>query len=732
MNLPPRFINWRLIDGKKKPCRPNGDDSNFDPHDQANHLPYATAAASDFPVGYALRAEDGLFFLDLDKCRGADGNWTPEATSIFLSFSGALGEVSQSGNGLHVIGRCDPSRLKDRRNKWDGWLEFYTDGRFIAFGREGWAPIGGTARPEQDWTDTLLRLVPQREILGDLPEGVDPTYTGDWSDDELIGTMLRSTGGAAAAFGKKASVADLWNANVAVLSRIYPAYDGSGGFDHSSADAALMAHLAFWTGKDMPRMDRLFRRSALMREKYEKRADYRRDTVSNAARLCNKVYDKPKPQATASAAAGDVYMTIPEMIEHFRGCTYIRDIHRVMVPDGTMLKPEQFNATHGGHMFQMMPDGSKPTNKAFEALTENKAHRFQWAIRPCFRPQEKPGVITPDGSINTYVPPNVTMTPGDVSRFTDFLQKLLPDARDRAILLAYLASVVQNPGVKFQWAPVLQGTEGNGKTLVFSCVSYAVGKQYSHVPNAKQLGSQFQPWIEGKVFGHIEEIHMRGRMDLLDNLKPMITNVEYEIEPKGVDRRMIENRCNFGFCTNYMDAVIKSRNDRRYAIFYTAQQSYQDIVRDGMDGEFFPNMYGWLRNDGGYQAVAHYLATYPIPADLDPASACHRAPETSSTDLAVHKSLGGVEFEIIEATEDNTVGFRNGWISSWALDKLLRDRGLRIGRNKLAGILGDLGYEQHGRASSPIMLEDGKRPMLYKRPGVTGDYELAQGYPRQR
>mgnify|MGYP000496936405 CR=1 FL=1 len=31
----------------------------------------------------------------------------------------------------------------------------------------------------------------------------------------------------------------------------------------SEADAALMTHLAFWTGKDMPRMDRLFRMSGL-------------------------------------------------------------------------------------------------------------------------------------------------------------------------------------------------------------------------------------------------------------------------------------------------------------------------------------------------------------------------------------------------------------------------------------------------------------------------------------
>ncbi|SFS13776.1 phage/plasmid primase, P4 family, C-terminal domain-containing protein [Yoonia litorea] len=37
-------------------------------------------------------------------------------------------------------------------------------------------------------------------------------------------------------------------------------------------------------------MDRLFRKSALMRDKFEKRADYRRNTIRNAARLCKRVY----------------------------------------------------------------------------------------------------------------------------------------------------------------------------------------------------------------------------------------------------------------------------------------------------------------------------------------------------------------------------------------------------------------------------------------------------------
>jgi hypothetical protein len=739
MNLPPRFLNWRMesdpLTGKdrKVPCLPDG--TKCDSHDPKNHTTFEVASAAPYGVAFDIRKEDGLFFLDLDKCRLPDGQWRDDAVAIFTAFAGAWGEVSQSDTGLHIIGRCDPSRLTDRRNKWDGWLEFYTDQRFVAFGRTGWAPIGGIAA-ERDFTDLLLKVVPQRENLGDLPEGIDPRFTGPVDDEALLALMLKS-GGAGAAFGMKASAADLWNADTAKLARLYPAFDGSGGFDHSSADAALMAHLAFWTGRDMPRMDRLFRRSALMREKYEQRADYRRDTVQNAARLCRNVYDRPAPVMTTATAAlsgaSEVYLTVAEMHEHFAGCVYIRDMHRVLIPDGSLLKPEQFNASFGGHSFQMLPDGTKPTDDAFKALTQNKATRFPQAIRPCFRPDLAPGTILEDGSVNTYVDPNVLMTEGDVTPFMDLLTKLLPVERDRQILLAYMAAVVQHPGVKFQWAPVLQGTEGNGKTAIFSCVAYAVGRRYAYSVNPRHIGSQFNAWVEGKVFCSVEEIDMGGKREALDILKPLITNVETEIEGKGQDKRAGENRANFAFCTNYKNAVIKSHNDRRYAIFFTAQQSADDLVRDGMSGSYFPDFYAWLRKGGGYAKVAYFLKHYAIPADLDPSGSCHRAPITSSTSESITESLGGIEQEIVEAAQDNTQGFRGGWVSSWALDKLCRDRGIRIGRNKYKSMLESLGYVPAGRPMYPIFEEDKKRPVLFKLPTVTADnpnqdYQLAQHY----
>ncbi len=730
--LPPQFMCWRLEQGQgtkkptKVPCTaldtvdahgrhlPVG--AKCDAHDPRYWVEYETARnAVDrgkvVGVAFVLSEADSWFFLDLDNCYDAtQAQWKPEASAIYQAFEGAWGEVSQSGHGLHILGQCDKNKLTDRRNKWDGWKEFYIKDRFIAFGPGGWERIGNHHN-QVDFTSLLLRTVPQREFLGELPEGVDERYTGPEDDAKLIEMALRSSN-AAAAFGDGITFQHLWEADRAALSRKWPAYDGGAGFDHSSADMALMSHLAFWTGKNMPRMDRLFRQSGLMREKYEKRPDYRQETIQKAARLAKNVYNQPRLNGhDVVTDRGEILLSIEEMKTHFEGCVYIRDAHRVFVPDGAMLKPEQFNATYGGHLFQMMPDNSKPTKKAFEAFTENPMFRFPQALTTTFKPSMDGGTIIND-RVNIYVKPNIDMQAGDIGQLQDFMVRLLPDENDRNILINYMASVVQNPGVKFQWAPVIQGTEGNGKTLLATCMEYAIGEQYVHMPRASQLKEKFNGYLDGKMLIVVEEIHMGNRREMLDELKPLVTNQRIEIRGMHQEKRMIDNVANWFFCTNYRDAVLKSKDDRRYAIFYTAQQTANDLDRDQMNNGFFPRLYGWLQS-GGYSHVAHWLMTYPIDPSLDPAGACHRAPQTSSTDFAIAHSIGPIEQEILHAVETDRYGFKGGWISSYALDELVREKHMRISRNKISDILTGLGYRKIGRASKPIIMEGGTRPVLW-------------------
>lgn len=82
--------------------------------------------------------------------------------------------------------------------------------------------------------------------------------------------------------------------------------------DHSAADMALLNALAFWTGKDAPRMDRLFRQSGLMRPKWDVIHDpangrtYGQMSVDKALADCREVYSAKKPGAKASTAKAKV------------------------------------------------------------------------------------------------------------------------------------------------------------------------------------------------------------------------------------------------------------------------------------------------------------------------------------------------------------------------------------------------------------------------------------------
>lgn len=447
--------------------------------------------------------------------------------------------------------------------------------------------------------------------------------------------------------------------------------------------------------------------------------------------------------------AGHQYLGATLQLEHFAGCVYIQELHRIFTPGGSLLKSEQFNATYGGYVFQLDETGDKTTRKAWEAFTESQIVRYPKAEITCFRPELPTGSLVKEEGrvlVNTYVPIETPRQEGDVTPFLTHLAKILPEASDRDILLAYMAACVQHTGVKFQWAPLLQGTEGNGKTLFTRCVAFAVGNRYTHLPPANEISEKFNEWLFGKIFIGIEDVYVPDhKKEIIEVLKPMITNDKLAMRAMQQAQVMGDNRANFMLNSNHKDAIRKTRNDRRFAVFYSAQQSAEDLTRDSMVGDYFPTLYAWLRN-GGYAIVANYLASYAIPDALNPATHCHRAPETTSTNEAISASMGGIEQEILEAIDEGRPGFAGGWVSSMALERLLQNlRAERsIPHNKRRDLLKTLGYDWHpalkqGRVNNVVPFDGGK-PRLFIRDGhisrnlespaeVVRVYQEAQGAP---
>ena len=202
-----------------------------------------------------------------------------------------------------------------------------------------------------------------------------------------------------------------------------------------------------------------------------------------------------------TARGGNTFCDLEQQKAHFSGCVYISSQNRALVPGGTLMKSDAFKVRYGGFNFKLDMHNEKVTRDAWDAWTQSLVYKCPEVDGVCFKPNLPPReIVTLNGQsfINTYVPMEIERRAGDASPFLNHLAKVLPDERDRTILLAYMAACVQHQGIKFQWAPLLQGVEGNGKTLFASCVEQAVGPRYTHWPKASKLGKDFNAWMIGK------------------------------------------------------------------------------------------------------------------------------------------------------------------------------------------------------------------------------------------
>jgi primase-polymerase (primpol)-like protein len=77
---------------------------------------------------------------------------------------------------------------------------------------------------------------------------------------------------------------------------------------HSEADMALCFHLAFWTSGDRMQIDRLFRRSGLMREKWDEvhyadGSTYGEKTVDRAVSRVDEFYEPPSTDPASNESS---------------------------------------------------------------------------------------------------------------------------------------------------------------------------------------------------------------------------------------------------------------------------------------------------------------------------------------------------------------------------------------------------------------------------------------------
>jgi hypothetical protein len=710
-----------------------------DAHDARNWLDRDTALAAatqrgpEFGIGFVLTPADPFVCLDIDAALLQSGQWDSRVHEAGALLPGAAWGVSRSGRGVHgwMAGArlLPPHRVIKNTAQH---MELYDAHRFIALGPGELAVLD---RPLQECAALpgyAARYFPAKQAAAvTVDDGPREGWHGPTDDDALIARGRALKQSMAHAMGTAAHFSDLWDGNVDVLARVYPGTTTP--YDGSSVDLAMCNALAYLTGCDGPRMDRLLRRWVLFRDKWN-RDDYRDMTLAASCPPGRAILqDKPTaaeavgetPEEPTDTSGTSPFLDTAAQLKLFAGCVYVLSVNEILTTTGDLLNEARFNSWHGQHRFCMDQQNTKISNKAWEAFTRSTCIAWPRAHDMFYDPRQPFGTLRRVDDrleVNAYRAPNVVRTPGDIAPFMKLLQLMLPDPPDRLALLTWAKRLVQSPGYKFSWACVLQGAEGNGKSLLAKCLEYAVGLKVTARPKAADLTGQFNKWAEGAVLCIAEDLHKsRDGSDILEGLKSMLTETRQSVEAKGVDSRVASVFWNLLITTNHQGALRKSRNDRRLAMFFCAQQTAEDVAAMNFD---FPAYGRWLEA-GGYAAIAHWLATDAIDPEFDPLGKCIRAPKTSAEQAAIDAGKDSTQTAIQEAIEEARPGFRGDFVSSVHLAALIDER--RAGhiwpQQRRGELMASMGYSHHqalpdgGRISSMVPGPQGfsVRPRLYVR-----------------
>lgn len=215
---------------------------------------------------------------------------------------------------------------------------------------------------------------------------------------------------------------------------------------------------------------------------------------------------------------------------------------------------------------------------------------------------------------------------------------LFPNERDRKLLLSWLAYIVQTNG-RVNWAPVIQGAEGDGKSFFGLLMAAVLGGENVNVINGTDLAEKYTSWAEGSQVCMIEEVRLHGadRFAVINKVKTYITNVMVSIRRMQTDNYKVINTVNYILTTNHKDGVPVNDSSSRYFPMFSKFQTKAAIKAfKKAHPRYYKDLHAVLDHGG---ALRRWLLDYELHAEFDPVD---RA--TESADLK--------EMEYLNQSED--------------------------------------------------------------------------------
>jgi len=274
------FCLWRYEERKgqvkpaKVPYQVNGKRAQPDNENTFTDFNTAVKAVSRYD-GLGIGIFRGFSAIDIDHCFNADDSLSEPAKSIAALFKGCYIEKSPSGTGLRILFKASGFKYNVQKyyiNNAKIGVEIYVSGvtkKYVTV--TGNVYREGSVSEASGQLQTLLDTYMTRPVQGKVKQqSRNISYLSDESVLEK-----------AKAANNSDTFVKLWNGEIPE--------DKS----HSESDMALCILLAFWCGRDVAQMDRLFRLSGLMRDKWDRAqsgSTYGQITLKKAAESVTDIY----------------------------------------------------------------------------------------------------------------------------------------------------------------------------------------------------------------------------------------------------------------------------------------------------------------------------------------------------------------------------------------------------------------------------------------------------------
>lgn len=285
-------------------------------------------------VGYCFSGEPGdVVGVDLDDCRDAATGeimpwsqeqraceqWTPEAPdpASVIATLGTYSEVSPSGTGVKMLAFGEIAKSSKV-----GDFEAYKSGRYFTVTGNRLFDLPAEPQQKNGELETLRRLFDKRATEGEKPKPQAGPRNETSPDDARI--LAKARGGKRGDLFVSLYDRGAWQGK-------YPS--------QSEADSALCFRLAFWCGNDAATMDRLFRGSALFREKWDASSGagktYGERTIEGVLAKAGTPYEwgRRKPDAENSPERD----SLPG-IDHPEGRTDLANARRLVAMHGADMR----------------------------------------------------------------------------------------------------------------------------------------------------------------------------------------------------------------------------------------------------------------------------------------------------------------------------------------------------------------------------------------------------------